>query len=74
MKIPKYVQKMIDDRYKYACKLATVSSELDDWLDKHNIPCDDDYIHTGCMIYCEPWNARRCVEDDILNYNEEENI
>lgn len=70
MKIPKYVQKMIDDRYKYALKLMSVSADLDDWLESHGIDTGNDYTRTGCMIYCEPWNARHCVENDIINHKE----
>ena len=70
VKIPKYVQKMIDDRYKYACKLINASANLDEWLDNHGIICGDDYTCTGCMIYCEPWTARQCVENDIINHKE----
>ncbi len=47
-------------------RLAEVSAELDDWLDKNGIECDGDYTRTGCMIYCEPPVAERCVREDIL--------
>ena len=67
MKIPKYVQKMIDDRCKLACRLSEVSSNLDDWLMNRDIPLGGDYTMSGCMIYCEPYVAKDCVERDILN-------
>lgn len=67
MKIPKYVQKLIDDRCNLAVKLFEVSSKLDNWLEKNNISLDGDYTRTGCMIYIEPDTARECVMQDILN-------
>lgn len=70
MKIPKYVQKMIDDRCKYAYKLMRIASELDEWLENHHIFTGDDYTRTGCLIYCEPDVAKNCVENDIINHRE----
>lgn len=67
MKIPKYVQKIIDRRWKLAEELNDVSTKLDEWLENNGIPICNDYTTTGCMIYCEPYNAKRCVEADILN-------
>lgn len=66
MKIPKYIDGLLERRTKLAEQLAKVSSELDDWLEKNGIPTDNDYTKTGCMIYCEPYTAERCVRDDIL--------
>lgn len=47
MKIPKYVQKLIDRRCKIADELAEVCYDLDMWLDKHNIECEMCDTHTG---------------------------
>jgi hypothetical protein len=66
MKIPKYVEKLIDRRTKLAEDLMCVSSELDEWLDKNNINAGTDYTATGCMIYCEPSTAGALVKRDIL--------
>lgn len=71
MKIPKYVDKLIDRRKNLAMRLMEVSNELDDWLDKNNIPKGDDYTCTGCMIYIEPDVAAACVRYDILNFEED---
>ena len=51
MKIPKYVQKLIDRRCKLADQLATVCWELDEWLDKNEIECETCDTHTGVEIY-----------------------
>lgn len=68
MKIPKYVQNLIIRRERLASKLMIVSSELDEWLEKQGIPLGAEYTMTGCMIYCEPESARKCVEEDIQNF------
>lgn len=69
MKIPKRIQKLIDRREKLAMNLMSVSSELDTWLEKNGADfMDSDLVNstlTGCMIYCEPGNAKSNVEDYI---------
>lgn len=72
MKIPKYIDELIDKRTKYAEKLSEVSSELDDWLMKNNIPCGSDYTLTGCMIYTEPATAGELVRQDIQCFVQDE--
>lgn len=67
MKIPKYVDKLIEQRAKLAIDLMSVSSELDDWLEKNNVPMGADYTCTGCMIYAEPYAAAELVRKDILD-------
>ncbi len=67
MKIPKYVEKLIERRRKLAYELIEVDAELDDWLEKHNIPLSGDYTASGCMIYCKPDTAAQNVRNDIIN-------
>lgn len=67
MKIPKYVERLIQRRERLAWELMTVSSELDEWLIKNDIQCGGDYVTTGCMIYCEPSTASDLVRQDILS-------
>lgn len=66
MKIPKYINRLLERRTKLAEQLNSVSIELDEWLEKNGILTGNDYTRTGCMIYCEPCAAERCVRDDIL--------
>lgn len=66
MKIPKRIEELIKRRENLALRLMAVGTELDEWLDKNGIECDGDYTRTGCMIYCEPCTAARCVREDIL--------
>lgn len=69
MKIPKRVQNLLDRREKLAMNLMSVSSELDTWLEKNGADfMDSDLVNstlTGCMIYCEPGNAKSNIEDYI---------
>lgn len=67
MNIPKYIDNLIERRANLALRLMAVGTELDEWLEKNGIECDGDYTRTGCMIYCEPYTAARCVREDILN-------
>lgn len=66
MKIPKYIDRLLERRTRLAEQLTEVSSKLDDWLEKNGMPLGNDYTLTGCMIYCEPAAAERCVREDIL--------
>lgn len=69
MKIPKYVDKLIERRMKLALELMDVSSQLDRWLENNNFDLTkmSAYTVTGCMIYCEPDIAAYNVRQDILN-------
>ena len=67
MKIPKYVERLIERRERLAWKLIKVGTELDEQLEKNDIPIGDEYTTTGCMIYCEPGAAARLLREDILN-------
>lgn len=66
MKIPKYIEQLIQRREKLGWDLIKVSSDLDKWLEKYNIQTGTDYTSSGCMIYCEPSAAAKLVREDIL--------
>ena len=67
MKIPKYVQKLIDRRCKLADELAEVSYALDVWLDENKIQCETYDTHTGVEIYCNPYSSKQRIINAILN-------
>lgn len=67
MRIPKYVERLIQRREELAWELIKVGCDLDEWLEKNHISTGTDYTATGCMIYCEPNIAARLVREDILN-------
>ena len=66
MKIPKYIDRLLKKRTKLAEQLNSVSTELDEWLEKNGILVGNDYTLTGYMIYCEPAGAEQCVREDVL--------
>ena len=71
MEIPKKVQKLLDRREQLAEELIGVTNELDSWLINNGADLTDsdlaDSTLSGCMIYCEPGNAKINVEDYIKN-------
>lgn len=69
MKIPKYIDRLIERRMKLAYELMDISSQLDNWLEKNGFDLSEmsDYTITGCMIYCEPDAAASNLRQDILN-------
>lgn len=67
MKIPKYVQNLIDRRCKLAVQLDDVCGELDEWLDKNNIECESCDTHTGVEIYCNPHSSKQRIMEAIIN-------
>jgi hypothetical protein len=69
MKIPKYVQNLIDRRCKLAARLAKVCWELDEWLDKNNIECETYDTHTGVEIYCNPYSSKKRIIEAINKHD-----
>lgn len=71
MKIPKKIQKLLERRERLALDLMEVTSKIDSWLELNGADLTDsdltDSTLSGCMIYCEPANARINVEDYIIN-------
>lgn len=71
MEIPQKVQKLLDRRERLALELMEVATKVDSWLEANGADLTDcdltDSTLTGCMIYCEPGNARINVEDYIKN-------
>ncbi len=71
MEIPKKIQKLIDRRERLAMELIDACAQLDSWLEKNGADLTDsdiaDSTINGCMIYCEPANAKLNVEDYIKN-------
>lgn len=68
MKIPKYVQSLIDRRCQLAVQLDNVCYELDKWLDKNNIECESCDTHTGVEIYCNPYSSKSRIMKAIADH------
>lgn len=71
MEIQKKIEKLLERREKLALDLMDVTSKVDSWLETNGADLTDsdltDSTLSGCMIYCEPGNARINVEDYIKN-------
>lgn len=71
MEIPNKIQKLINKRERLAMDLIDACARLDSWLEKNGADLTDpditDSTISGCMIYCEPANAKSNVEDYIKN-------
>lgn len=69
MEIPKSVKNMLDKRERLAYELNEVCIKLDTWLEENGADLTDsrlsDCTITGCMIYCEPANAKLAVASYI---------
>lgn len=69
MKIPKKIQTLLDRRERLAYQLSETCYKLDTWLEENGADFTDadlrDSIITGCMIYCEPNNAKTTVMEYI---------
>ena len=70
MKIPREIKALIRKRRRLAEDLCVVCSELDSWMEAQgiNLVEHSDYTVTGCMIYCEPDAAERCVIEAIEDF------
>ena len=66
MKIPKYIDKALHLRTKYAQLLDTQMYIVDEWLDKNGIECETCDTHTGVEIYCNPRESEKRVRDAII--------
>ena len=68
MKIPKYIEHLLNRREKLAYQLNECNIKLDNWLEKNGATLTDsdicDAVISGCMIYCEPTTAKYLV----INY------
>ena len=69
MKIPKKIQILLDRRERLAYQLSETCCKLDTWLEENGADLTDedlcDSTITGCMIYCEPANAKTNVMEYI---------
>ena len=67
MKIPKYIDKLIDRRCKLAEELNKVDCLLTEWCEQNGIDTYTDFLCTGVLIYSEPSNAAWHTREYIQN-------
>lgn len=67
MKIPKYIDDLLERRAKAAMDFIAADVKISAWLDQHNIVVSADDINTGALSLCEPYNSidniRNCIEE-----------
>ena len=71
MKIPKYIENILNRREQLAYQLNECNVKLDYWLEKNGADFSDkdicDAVISGCMIYAEPTTAKDLIIDYIQN-------
>ena len=67
MKIPKYIDELLDRRARCAESFIECDSKIAEWLENNNIDVSPDDIRTGACSLVEPWGSidaiRRCIEE-----------
>ena len=67
MKIPKYIDELLDRRAKLAELLNSVDCEVTKWIDKHGIEVEDYDYATGYEMYANPYVSADRVREAIKN-------
>lgn len=79
MKIPKYIEEILERRARLACQLSHLESILDNWLETKGFDITEcplyEGIGTSAVIYVEPFTAneivRRAIESGVTTESEE---
>lgn len=69
MKIPKYVEKLIERRAKLADDLNSVDNQLTSWLEKNGLldKVEEYDVMTGCEMYVNPYTSADRIREAITN-------
>lgn len=65
MKIPKYINKLLNQRAKAAMDFLVADSKIVEWLDKNDIEVSSDHILTGACSLCEPSDSIEIIREYI---------
>lgn len=57
MRIPKYIDELLDRRARLAMLLNYVDCEVTKWIDKHGIEVESYDYATGCEMYANPYES-----------------
>lgn len=71
MKIPKHIDKLLEQRAKAAEKFIAADSAIVDWLEKNDIKVSNDDILTGAVSLMEPYGSIENIRECIRKKNEE---
>lgn len=67
MKIPKYIDELLDRRAKLAELLNTVDYKVTKWIDEHGIEVEDYDYATGVEMYANPYASADRIRKAIEN-------
>lgn len=65
MKIPKYIENLIDRRAGLAVLLKHADHKLGEWLEKNGVNVEGYDIYGGCEMYVNPWNSADRIKQAI---------
>lgn len=68
MKIPKYIEKALEQRIKAAIALDKADGVILDFIEKHNIDADSAVYGGGVEMYVNPYEAAEIVREAIENH------
>lgn len=67
MKIPKYIEKLIEKRAGLAVLLNHEDSKLTDWLEKNGVEVEEYDVYGGCEMYANPRSSADRIKQAIRN-------
>ena len=70
MKIPKYIEKLIDRRASYADEITSIDIKLDRWLYENGIEVEEYDICGGAEEYVNPWDSAQRIKEAIERVGE----
>ena len=65
MKIPKYIEKLINRRANLASQFREVDNKLSKWIEDNGIELDGSDYYGGVESLMNPWDSTRRVEQAI---------
>lgn len=65
MKIPKYIEKLIERRAELAVLLNYADHKLIGWLEKNGVEVKEYDICSGCEMYINPWDSANRIKQAI---------
>lgn len=67
MKIPKYIEVLIEKREKLAAELISTDWKLSEWLEKNEVDVEECDTRGGCEMYVNPFASAIRIKQAIEN-------
>lgn len=67
MKIPKYIEALIEKRKKLASELISTDWKLSEWLEKNGVDIEEYDTRGGCEMYVNPCASASRIKQAIEN-------